>query len=169
MSVTARPKDPIKRDTSSVTIAPRAALGALLLVAFSGCSMTRPDREPARTAVSLTPLTQQSTQLTRDPTQLTPEEMESVKRQIAECWNPPVVAPPNKESRLLAVLKLWLNRDGSVRSIELAEGGSPKDASSYAVAESAKRAILRCSPLRLPPEKYEDWQTMTLTFDPWVR
>jgi hypothetical protein len=35
-------------------------------------------------------------------------------------------------------------------------------------AESALRAVLnpRCNPLRLPPEKYEQWQTMTLNFDP---
>ena len=37
-----------------------------------------------------------------------------------------------------------------------------------AAAESALRAVLnpRCNPLKLPPDKYQQWQTMTLNFDP---
>ena len=36
------------------------------------------------------------------------------------------------------------------------------------MAESALRAVMnpRCSPLALPPQKYDLWKTFTLNFDP---
>jgi hypothetical protein len=35
-------------------------------------------------------------------------------------------------------------------------------------AESALRAVLnpQCSPLKLPPEKFDQWKTLELTFNP---
>jgi hypothetical protein len=37
-----------------------------------------------------------------------------------------------------------------------------------AAEESAYRAFFnpRCKPLKLPPDKYDQWQTFTVTFDP---
>ena len=37
-----------------------------------------------------------------------------------------------------------------------------------AAAESAMRAVQndKCSPLKLPPDKYDRWKEITLTFDP---
>ena len=37
-----------------------------------------------------------------------------------------------------------------------------------AAADSARRALLnpRCSPLKLPLDKYAQWQIFTITFDP---
>ena len=37
-----------------------------------------------------------------------------------------------------------------------------------AAAESARRALLnpRCRALKLPPDKFNKWQTFTITFDP---
>jgi hypothetical protein len=35
-----------------------------------------------------------------------------------------------------------------------------------AAADSALRAILRCQPFDLPVEHYDDWQTVTVDFDP---
>ena len=35
-----------------------------------------------------------------------------------------------------------------------------------AAAESAQRAVYKCSPLRVPKDKFSEWQDMTLTFDP---
>jgi hypothetical protein len=37
-----------------------------------------------------------------------------------------------------------------------------------AAAESALRAVLnpQCSPLKLPPDKYEQWKILELTFNP---
>ena len=40
------------------------------------------------------------------------------------------------------------------------------DAFFRSAAESALRAVLRCSPLRLPREKYDTWKNSTFTFDP---
>jgi hypothetical protein len=37
-----------------------------------------------------------------------------------------------------------------------------------AAAMSAERALRmpQCTPLALPPDKYDEWQSMTLTFNP---
>jgi hypothetical protein len=42
------------------------------------------------------------------------------------------------------------------------------DAFFRAAADSAKRALLnpRCSPLKLPADKYDQWKSITLSFNP---
>jgi colicin import membrane protein len=35
-----------------------------------------------------------------------------------------------------------------------------------AVAESARRAVDRCSPLQLPPDKYSLWRDIVMSFYP---
>ena len=61
-----------------------------------------------------------------------------------------------------------MNQDGTVRSAELLNSDRMSDPFFQAAAESARRALLnpRCQPLKLPPEKYDQWQTFTITFDP---
>ena len=61
-----------------------------------------------------------------------------------------------------------MNPDGTVRSAELLEYRPAGDPFFQAAADSAKRALLnpRCQPLKLPPDKYDQWQTFTITFDP---
>jgi hypothetical protein len=41
-----------------------------------------------------------------------------------------------------------------------------RDSFFRSAAENARRAILRCSPFTLPPNKYEVWRDLTLRFDP---
>src|SRR3546814_9513743 len=61
-----------------------------------------------------------------------------------------------------------MNPDGTVRTAEIQDRARMASDSFYrAAAESARRAVLnpRCSPLRLPPEKYNAWKTLVLNFD----
>lgn len=37
---------------------------------------------------------------------------------------------------------------------------------SRAFAETARRAVLRCSPLKLPPKLYDMWKSVEINFDP---
>ena len=62
-----------------------------------------------------------------------------------------------------------MNRDGSVREAKVLDALRMNRDSFFRIsAEAARRAVLnpRCSPLKLPPDKYEQWQTMTLNFNP---
>ena len=88
-----------------------------------------------------------------------------VKRQIQECWSLPAGA---KEAENLVVdIQVALDPDGTVRQVRIVDAARMEQDSFFrAAAESARRAVLKCSPLKLPPETYQQWKTMTLTFDP---
>jgi len=98
---------------------------------------------------------------------LTSVEIAAVREQIASCWNLPAGV---KEIENLSIeVRVSVNSDGSVRKARvLDQARMLSDPDFRAAAESALQAIhnQRCNPLKLPPEKYEHWKTMTLTFNP---
>ena len=66
-------------------------------------------------------------------------------------------------------IKVAMNIDGTVREATLSNQlRMAADPFYRAMAESALRAVLnpRCQPFKLPPDRYEIWQTMELNFDP---
>ncbi|TCS63151.1 hypothetical protein [Varunaivibrio sulfuroxidans] len=98
---------------------------------------------------------------------LTISEKDLVRRQIAQCWNPPAGAKNAQD--MIITIAMAMNPDGTVREARLEGAGQMRSDPFYrAMAESALRAVLnpRCSPFKLPPEKYATWQKMTLTFNP---
>ena len=105
--------------------------------------------------------------LARLGSSLTMSERDSVRRQIEPCWNVPAGA--RDAENLVVDIRLRLNADGTVMTAELVDGArAARDTFFRAAAESALRAVLnpRCSPLRLPPKKYEEWKNMVLSFNP---
>ncbi len=94
-------------------------------------------------------------------------EIDLVRQQISECWNLPAGA---KEAQDLSIeIRMVMNSDGTVRQARIMDQIRLRsDPFFRAAAESALRAVLnpRCNPLKLPPEKYQQWQNMTLIFDP---
>ncbi|MBL6945700.1 MAG: energy transducer TonB [Rhodospirillales bacterium] len=98
---------------------------------------------------------------------LTISETDMVKRQLAKCWSLPVGA---KDAGSLEIeIHTVMNQDGTVREARISNEARMQDNPFYrAMAESALRAVLnpRCSPLKLPPEKYSEWQVMNLVFNP---
>jgi colicin import membrane protein len=48
---------------------------------------------------------------------------------------------------------------------EIVEGGGASGIE-RAMADSARRAVMRCAPYNLPAEKYETWADVTVNFDP---
>jgi hypothetical protein len=89
-----------------------------------------------------------------------------VRRQIEACWVPPIGARDAKE--LTPEFRVSMNPDGSVRGAELMNSRSD-DSFFQAAADSARRALLNANchgPLKLPPDKFDQWQTFTITFDP---
>jgi hypothetical protein len=98
--------------------------------------------------------------------QLTTSEMDLIKQQITECWNVPAGARDAQDLR--PQFRVYMNQDGTVRSAQLLNPERTSDPFFQAAADSARRALFnpRCSPLKLPPDKYNMWQTFTITFDP---
>ncbi|MHA1113529.1 MAG: cell envelope integrity protein TolA [Alphaproteobacteria bacterium] len=98
---------------------------------------------------------------------LTISELDAIRRQIEACWNVPAGARDAKN----LIVDIWVavNPDGSVRQARVVEASRMStDPFFRSAAESAIRAVLnpRCNPLKLPPEKYEQWKTFTLSFNP---
>jgi len=90
----------------------------------------------------------------------------AVKAQLEACWNVPAGARDAQD--LTPEFRVQMRRDGTVASTQLLNRERMNDPFFQAAAESANRALLnpRCQPLKLPPEKYDQWQTFTITFDP---
>lgn len=98
-----------------------------------------------------------------DAPALTLNELDALRAQIQQCWVIPIGwTDPRQVS---VVIRFALNQDGTVN-------GSPSviefPASQYGqvAADNAIRAILRCGPYQLPPEKYDQWSEVQIRFEP---
>ena len=92
-------------------------------------------------------------------------EISEIKYQIQQCWQiPPSVATTNEQ----LVLKIRLNRDGSLVDVKVVDAAKYKaNQSLRLLAESALRAVEKCSPLKnLPKEKFASWRDLELGFNP---
>jgi colicin import membrane protein len=81
------------------------------------------------------------------------------------CWSPPPTPPGDK---YVAEISVEFAADGSL-------AGQPKlinppsDPAWRAYAESARRAVLKCNPLKIPQQYspfFEEWRSKTVHFDP---
>ncbi|MDP6109208.1 MAG: energy transducer TonB [Rhodospirillales bacterium] len=91
----------------------------------------------------------------------------AIKRQLEPCWNLPAGA--KSAGDMVIEIKVSVNPDGKVRTADLINAGRINSDSFYrASAESALRAVNnpRCNHLKLPPDKYNVWKDLTLTFNP---
>lgn len=94
-------------------------------------------------------------------------ELDLIRRQLEQCWNRPAGAKDGKD--LNVDIKVEINPDATVRSAVIVKTSKPlSDPYMRAVAESAKRAVQnpKCSPLKLPLDRYEQWKTVTIVFTP---
>ena len=93
--------------------------------------------------------------------------MDAIRQQIARCWLVPAGAKQGES--LLVEIRVRMNADRTVRDAEIIDSNRMRtDPFFRAAAESALRALRNpsCTPLNLPPEKYETWKSFTITFDP---
>lgn len=98
---------------------------------------------------------------------LSMSELDALKRQLLQCWYFPAGA--RDAQNLIVEIRVVVNRNRTVRQASIVDVARMRRDPAYrSAAESARRAVLnlRCSPLKLPPAKYDLWRTMTLTFDP---
>jgi hypothetical protein len=94
---------------------------------------------------------------------MTANELDALRARLAQCWSPPIGWTDPAEVRV--VLMLYLNSDGSM-SQEPQVVEAPAGRYSQTAPESAVRAVRRCAPYNLPPEKFESWKQVKVTFDP---
>ncbi len=98
---------------------------------------------------------------------LSVSEMDAIRQQIARCWLVPAGA--KEGASLLVEIRVQMNADRTVRAAEIVDTSRLRsDPFFRAAAESALRALRNpvCTPLNLPPEKYDTWKNFTITFDP---
>jgi hypothetical protein len=95
--------------------------------------------------------------------ELRQNDIDALRARLASCWDiPPTRADP---AELRVKVKMFLGRDGTLaRAPEVVEY-HPTQIGQVA-AESAIRAVQRCAPFNLPPEKYDSWKEIIVTFDP---
>ncbi len=111
--------------------------------------------------------TPELTQMTRLSERLSMSEVDALKRGLMPCWN--VMAGGKYAEEQIVEIRIILNPDRTVaRATILDQGRYNRDTHFRAAAESALRALRnpRCSPLQLPPEKYEQWKTTIIEFNP---
>ena len=86
---------------------------------------------------------------------------------MQRCW---VVDVGSQAANTTVTVAMDMERDGRVVSSSLRMiGSSGGDAASAETAfQAARRAILRCQETgySLPPDKYEQWKTIEMTFNP---
>jgi colicin import membrane protein len=86
----------------------------------------------------------------------------AIRDQLSQCWSPPATADADK---LKVKVRFALKADGSLETTP-AVMNSSADPMFRAAAESAVRAVRRCSPLKLPAEHYAYWREVEVNFDP---
>lgn len=89
--------------------------------------------------------------------------------QVRRCYRMPRVASAGKQ--IVTRLRVRYAPDGTLAGLPelLSQGGVTPSNALYAsrMADAARLAVLRCAPLRLPPEFYsEGWSEFELTFSP---
>ncbi|MDT7933885.1 MAG: hypothetical protein RQ833_04675 [Sphingomonadaceae bacterium] len=88
----------------------------------------------------------------------------AIRAQIIPCWN----VPSGVEGGQTVTLRLRLGRDGRPLGLPEVTGGTGAAPAGVkrVFDDSARRAVLQCAPLKLPPELYDQWSDIELTFDP---
>jgi hypothetical protein len=119
---------------------------------------------PRRMAATAPPSSQPKAPL---GSRLTASESDLIIQQIERCWVVPAGA--RDADNLVIEVKAAVNPDGTVRQATIVDTGRyAADPVFRAAADSAKRAVLnpQCSPLHVPPDKYEAWHNLDLFFNP---
>jgi hypothetical protein len=88
-----------------------------------------------------------------------------ILRQFLSCWTPP--AGIKGTDAMVAQVRVLMRPDRTVDAITTEnQARYNQDPVFRAVAESVRQAIEKCSPLNLPPDKYEQWRDFRITFYP---
>jgi hypothetical protein len=82
------------------------------------------------------------------------------------CWTPPTTLPPGE--KYAAQVRVIHNSDGSISSPPVLVN-PPSDPDWRPFADSALRAVTKCSPLQVPAQyaaRFDQWKKLSLHFSP---
>ena len=95
---------------------------------------------------------------------LSQTEIDRIKNYVGKCWDTSIGA---SEVKMIIPLQISANKDGTVNSVEIVDNSLYIKNSFYrATADSARRAVLDCSPLPLPKNKEDQFKSFVFDFDP---
>lgn len=96
---------------------------------------------------------------------ITISEIDAIRSQIKQCWN---IDPGARGiADMVVEITVSLASDGSVIETSIVDKARYNSDSFFrSLADSARRAIHICSPLKVPTDKYETWKDMRLYFNP---
>jgi hypothetical protein len=97
------------------------------------------------------------------------QALQSAARQVHRCYRAPRVSSAGR--LIVTRLRVRLTPDGQLAGLPVLIGQSgvtpTNRTSARPMAEAAIAAVLRCAPLRLPPDLYaRGWSAFELTFSP---
>jgi hypothetical protein len=98
---------------------------------------------------------------------MTMSEEDALRNQLERCWNVPFGA--KDAENMIVEIFMVINPDRTLREARVVNLGRYNSDSFFrAAADSALRAVRSplCSPFHLPPDKYNTWSTVTVTFNP---
>lgn len=127
---------------------------------------TEEKKEPHKEKTAPTPKAQ--SEIYDASKSLSLSEMDAIRGQYKECWIVPTGA---KNARDLDIyVNVEFGPDGSYMDAQISDKSMSRynsDTIFRAAADSALRAVRKCSPLKnLPSAKYDNWRYMELHFDP---
>jgi len=93
------------------------------------------------------------------------DDIARIQQHVSQCWQPPLGAAGN--DTLIVDIFVSVDRTGEVQKAVI-EDKLRFNLDSYfkASAIAAQRAIVDCSPLPIPPEKYDQLKEFTFAFNP---
>jgi hypothetical protein len=98
---------------------------------------------------------------------LTQAETDGLRMAVQECWN---VNPTSEAARVTVVIGFEMEKSGQVllNTIRLISASDGSDAAKRSAYDAGRRAIIRCQQggYRLPPEKFDHWKEVEVTFNP---
>ncbi|MGN0929906.1 MAG: cell envelope integrity protein TolA [Alphaproteobacteria bacterium] len=96
--------------------------------------------------------------------QLAVSYIDAIRIKLRSCWN---IDPGAKDIKnMKIVIRTTISPDGNINNIDILNLNENNSSWFKAVAESAKRALIVCSPYHLPVEYYNDWKSIVFTFYP---
>ena len=98
---------------------------------------------------------------------LTITEEQALQAQIFTCWSIPLGLPFNPGDMLVRI-KLSLKPDGSIEAMEMLDHikmNTPGKERFRTLADSVRRALQICNPLRVPASGYERWKKIIFNFN----
>jgi hypothetical protein len=93
---------------------------------------------------------------------------QAIRAQVAPCWNPPIGGQDVRKMTVLIHAEFAPDGSLSVAPSVVSQTGTSGQNADYAraFAETARRAVLRCAPLKLPANLYSLWKSVDINFDP---